>query len=696
MTPSGPGTTSRGEPARLLLAEDEEDVLITLAAVLRQAGYDVTPVRGADEGAAALRRGEAFDLIVTDMRMEHDASGLELVSEARKLDPQSLAIVLTGYGSFPSAVESLQAGVFDYLTKPSDLDQLKQAIARGLEKRQLSRALLDAERARAAQAEAERHAREAMLRADVSLALAEPGALPDILGKCAEALVRHLQAAYARIWILELGDTTLGLAATAGVGTVSGPLERTTLSLGSWKIGRAAQDQQPQFSDDLPNDPHFSDAEWAKREGMSSFAAYPMVIEGRTVGAVAIFSRAPFSEPTLDAMHPVAAAIAQGIERRRAGEQRDRLLHAESEARARAEAAERRLERIIEALPEGVIVADPEGHALLWNAAAIAISGGIDPSVNVRGYSEMGVTHLDGQPWASEETPLARAILRGETVQGEQMVLRNQRSGEPVPILASAAPIHDVGGKLLGGVTVFQDISAMKELEQQKDDFLSAAAHDLKTPLTSVKGLVQLLQRQQLKEAGAPASTAAILASIDGASTKMAHLIDELLDVSRLEMNQDVDLMLRAVDLVRLIQRAIEEQQQGTQRHQLRLETDLAALVTRCDPDRVERVLQNLLSNAVKYSPAGGEVVVALTQEEHDGHRWAAISVTDPGVGIPAADLPRIFDRFERGGNVRGRIAGTGIGLAYVSEIARRHGGSVAVASQEGHGSTFTLRLPLS
>jgi PAS domain S-box-containing protein len=695
MTPSGPGTTSLGEPARLLLAEDEEDVLVTLAAVLRQAGYHVTPVRGATEGADRLRRGEQFDLIVTDMHMEHDASGLELVSEARKLDPQSLAIVLTGYGSFPSAVESLQAGVFDYLTKPSDLDQLKQAITRGLEKRQLNRALLEAERARAAQAEAERHAREAMLRADVSLALAEPGLVPAILGKCAEALVKHLGAAYARIWILEPGDSVLRLAATAGIGTVSGPLERTTLALGSWKIGRAALDQQPQFTDDLPNDPHFSDAEWAKREGMCSFAAYPMVVEGRSVGAIAIFSRAPFSEPTLAAMQPVAAAVAQGIERRRAGEQRDRLLLAESEARARAEAAERRLERIIEALPEGVIVADPDGHALLWNAAAITISGSIDPSVNVQGYSDMGVTYVDGRPWPSEETPLARAILRGETVQGEQMVLRNQRTGEPVPILASAAPIHDIGGKLLGGVTVFQDISAMKELEQQKDDFLSAAAHDLKTPLTSVKGLVQLLQRQLLKEPGAPATAAATLANIDAAATKMAHLIDELLDVSRLEMKQDVDLLLRDVDLVRLVQRAIEEQQQGTQRHQVRLDSDLPVLVARCDPDRVERALPNLLSNAVKYSPAGGEVVVGLTREEHGGRHWGAISVSDPGVGIPAADLPRIFDRFERGGNVRGRIAGTGIGLAYVSEIARRHGGSVAVDSQEGRGSTFTFRLPL-
>jgi len=696
MTPFGSPTAPHGQPARLLLAEDEDDVLVTLAAVLRQAGYHVTPVRSAAEGRAILHGGDSFDLIVTDMRMEHETSGLDLVNEARKVDPQALAIVLTGYGSFPSAVESLQAGVFDYLTKPSDLNQLKAAISRGLEKRQLDRALRAAELALAAQAEAERHAREAMLRADVSVALAEPGAMDAVLGKCAEALVRGIQAAYARIWLLEPGETLLHVAATAGISAVSGPLERTTLPMGGWKTGRAAQDQQPQFSDDLPNDPHFSAPDWARREGMNALAAYPMVIEGRTIGAIAIFSRTPFAEQTLDAMRPIAAAIAQGIDRRRAEEQRDRLLVAESEARARAQAAERRLEQIIEALPEGVIVADPDGHALLWNAAALSISGSIDASIDVHGYTGQGVTHLDGQPWTSEETPLARAILHGETVQGEQMMLRNRRTGEPIPILASAAPVHDPEGKLLGGVTVFQDITLMKELEQQKDDFLGAAAHDLKTPLTSVKGLVQLLQRQLPKQENAPHSAAVTLANIDAAATKMARLIDELLDVSRLDMKQNIDLMLRDVDLVGLAQRVIEEQQQGTQRRQVQLRTDLRSLVARCDPDRIDRALQNLLSNALKYSPAGGDIVVGVTREEHDDHRWAALSVTDRGVGIPAADLPRIFDRFERGGNVRGRIAGTGIGLAYVSEIATRHDGSVKVDSQEGHGSTFTLRLPLS
>jgi len=160
-------------------------------------------------------------------------------------------------------------------------------------------------------------------------------------------------------------------------------------------------------------------------------------------------------------------------------------------------------------------------------------------------------------------------------------------------------------------------------------------------------------------------------------------------------MKRDIDLMRTRVDLVALAKRVLEEQRHGADGYELRLKTDLPSLEGEWDPERLERALANLLSNAVKYSPSGGEVIVELRREKRGRCHWAAAAVHDRGVGIPAADLPHIFDRFQRGGNVRGRIAGTGIGLAYVREIAERHGGSIEVQTQEGRGSIFTLRLPL-
>lgn len=119
-------------------------------------------------------------------------------------------------------------------------------------------------------------------------------------------------------------------------------------------------------------------------------------------------------------------------------------------------------------------------------------------------------------------------------------------------------------------------------------------------------------------------------------------------------------------------------------------------LVGDWDRVRLERLVDNLLSNAIKYSPHGGDVVVTIRQARCHGGDWAVLAVRDQGIGIPAAEFGRIFERFHRGTNVAGRITGTGIGLASARQVAAEHGGSIAVESREGGGSTFTVRLPLS
>ena len=124
------------------------------------------------------------------------------------------------------------------------------------------------------------------------------------------------------------------------------------------------------------------------------------------------------------------------------------------------------------------------------------------------------------------------------------------------------------------------------------------------------------------------------------------------------------------------------------------LDTLLETLDGPWDPVRVARVLANLVGNAIKYSPGGGEVRVSVVREPGPGGDWAVVSVSDHGLGIPEADLPHIFERFQRASNVAGRIAGTGIGLAISRRIVERHGGTIDVRSEEGVGTTFTVKLP--
>ena len=137
--------------------------------------------------------------------------------------------------------------------------------------------------------------------------------------------------------------------------------------------------------------------------------------------------------------------------------------------------------------------------------------------------------------------------------------------------------------------------------------------------------------------------------------------------------------------------------QRASDTHRVTLDTALAQLVGTWDGPRVRRALRNLLTNALAYSPDGGEVTVSVHQErdEQSERDTAVICVRDCGLGIPAADLPFIFERFHRGANVAGRIGGSGIGLADVREVVSQHGGTVEVESTEGAGSCFTVRLPL-
>ena len=175
----------------------------------------------------------------------------------------------------------------------------------------------------------------------------------------------------------------------------------------------------------------------------------------------------------------------------------------------------------------------------------------------------------------------------------------------------------------------------------------------------------------------------------------MVGLIDELVDVTRRQMGGGLELHRAPVDLAALVQGSVEAHCDASGRP-IHLEVAVSELHADVDAARVGRVVGNLLSNALKYSPAESAIWVRLAPEDGAAGPEAVLVVRDEGIGIPAADLAHIFDRFARAGNVVGRIQGTGIGLASARGIVEQHGGTIAVESTEGVGSTFTVRLPLA
>ena len=382
-------------------------------------------------------------------------------------------------------------------------------------------------------------------------------------------------------------------------------------------------------------------------------------------------------------------------DRVRAEEERAALIQ-ERAARAEAEAARDRLHQIVDALPEAILLADASGRIYLNNAAAEDLLGEVPPPVPLAEHAVFGVLRLDGTPYPVDELPLSRAILRGEAVRGEQMLIPNAITGQSVPVLVNGAPLRDASGAITGGLVVFQDISAIKDLEREKDAFLAAASHDLKSPLTAIKARAQILERR-LRRLDQPEliPIADGLQSVDQTSTRLTGMINELLDVTRLQMGRPLDLDRQLTDLVSLAQQVIGDMQSLSERHTLDVETQAKALVGVWDAARLERVVTNLVANAIKFSPQGGPVTLSLDRQARDGREWAVLSVQDQGLGIPSDELPRVFDRFYRASNVSGKIEGTGIGLSGARQIVEQHGGSITVESTEGRGSRFTVYLPV-
>ena len=241
-----------------------------------------------------------------------------------------------------------------------------------------------------------------------------------------------------------------------------------------------------------------------------------------------------------------------------------------------------------------------------------------------------------------------------------------------------------------------QDRAEAEASLRARDETLATISHDLRTPLTSIRGLAQLLQRRLARGVAMSAEELTErLGRIEDQTALMARMIDDLLDVARLEAGRPLELHREACDLVALVQRSAADVQRSTDRHRLEVIAEAGPIVGSLDAARLERVVLNLLTNAVKYSPDGGEIEVRLRPEHRPDGNWASMMVRDGGIGIPSEDLPRIFERFYRASNVVDQLRGNGLGLASCRQIVEQHGGEIGVTSGPGAGTTFTVWLPL-
>jgi PAS domain S-box-containing protein len=509
--------------------------------------------------------------------------------------------------------------------------------------------ILDITERKQAEERLKRQARQEALRAQVSAALAGGGTLPDILRRCVEPMVTHLSAAFARVWILDEEEDVLELRASAGMYTHTDGFHGR-VPVGNFKIGLIAQERQPHLTNDVLDDPRVHDKEWAQREGMVAFAGYPLIVEGRVVGVMALFARQEFAGDTIEALASVADLIAQGIQRKRA--EQDLM---ESRERYRA---------VIEQAAEGIYIVDTErGRIVETNPALGEMLG-----YNAEEIGEMRVHDLVAHPPEEVYANFERVLVEGQLLLiGERKYRRKDAS--LIDVEVSASMIH-FGTKEMVCVVV-RDVTERKKSEEALRQIREAERNRIARDLH------------------------------DGALQDLSYALAETRHV--LSVPEDVELDRRLAQVVEALERMGPELRGAI--YDLRIEEErnkplaeslqnLVGLNCRMNPELDIWLDVDNSSPARPLGEKSAELLRILQEaltnvRRHSGARNATVSLMVEG-GLLVAEVA------DDGRGFNPAVGSTpGMGTRGMRERARSLKGNLKIESEPGKGTRVRFETPL-
>ncbi len=434
--------------------------------------------------------------------------------------------------------------------------------------------------------------------------------------------------------------------------------------------------------------------------GLESSAYVPLLAGGTVVGILALYGNALMPrELDMSRLMPLGNQVGFAIANVR--------LYEDSQLERR------KLNTVMNSIAEGVVLYDSQGQILLANEAAMETLG-LDSVPFQQPFSEVSamyhIRNLDGEPLDTEMLPMARA-LSGTVFHDYRLIVRGADGSDSV-MSFSGAPAHSEDETIEGAVIVFRDITAAQKLERAKDEFLAVAAHELRSPLAAVRSYADMLLRRERQRSESDTQDVRGLTILSQQVSHMLQMVDNLLDVSRLDAGQ-FDLQRQRVNLVSLISEVLDQHRHATRKQELVLETEQATCWIECDVLRIRQVLSNLVGNAIKYGPPEKPIIVRVTPiismervertstteaadaADQQPTREVLVAVSDMGSGIPAEQQPRIFERYYRVRAIKRRGEGLGLGLYLSREFVLRHGGRIWVEGNSEGGSSFFFTLPM-
>ncbi len=337
------------------------------------------------------------------------------------------------------------------------------------------------------------------------------------------------------------------------------------------------------------------------------------------------------------------------------------------------------IKAILYSVADGLLVTDPGGLIRQMNPAAERLLG-IECSQALSRplcglLAELGLC------------PELAAALAGPPGSASVELTIPQERGEDIQVQARSAPVLSAAGMPAGVITVLRDVTREHEADRLKNEFISTAAHELNTPLTSILGFSELLLDEGRLT---PEQQRESLATIHAKGEVLARIVADLLSLSRIETGHILVVEKAPTDINGLVRELVEPYRLKSFRHRFELCLPAESALVPVDAGKIVQVLENLLSNAVKYSPKGGPILLEASLDQE----FYRLAISDPGIGMTAGQLERIYDKFYRVDASNTAVGGLGLGMSIVRDIIEAHGGTIQVTSQPGQGTRVSFALP--
>ncbi len=633
---------------KILVVDDDEEIRILCKTVLTREGYQVTTVPSGSQ-ALSIMENERFEIVMTDLKMPV-MDGLDLLKAVKKKHVGTDVIMLTAYGSIESAVESMQTGAYDYITKPFDIQEMVLLVKKCIQNRRLS--------------EEVGKLRETATLYQISKSLNEIKNIDSLLNHLLEIFCQFLNTKNGLIMLYDKETETLTVRSI--MGDVKGLSQDKRIPF---------KFDQNFYSDIGPiiDINKLKNVMGAKNligyDAIKTGINIPLIVKGDLIGWVNLERDEDSQEITEKRKDFISIFVAE------AGWVLSNNIYFDE-----IEKSKNYMESMVQGMSEGVLMFNNSGQLVLINPRARIILG------------------LDSEKLIDNErlktSPQFNVYeLYEEAQKGDGSLVKdiNLEIPRSIVIRVEIEPIKDIEGKRLGTVVIIRDITRHKEMEQMGREFIANVSHEFRSPLNTIIAYIERIGGGKLGAITPKMGNAAQI--IQKNLNRLNRFINDLLDLSKLDSGK-VLMKFEPVDIKKVVNDAIEILRKFAEEKNIKINIKKARKVPPiyADSVRITQVLVNLIHNAIKFSPSGASVDIGWEEKGDEVHTV----VEDKGSGIALEDRETVFDRFRQlEQSTSGKSEGTGLGLAISKEILLQHSGRIWVESEVGKGSRFMFALPI-